>query len=118
VLLVIYQVVVGAPVTGTHHKRLSREFQRLDTQLRDCLTEGIPRMGSYYLRRFGEFGKLRKVDEFGDCSVQVRFRQALPLRRQRRVLFDDLFYLFLATLAQGGELAILRYYVGPPFGSH
>jgi hypothetical protein len=46
VLLVLYQVVVGAPVTGTHHKCLSRELQRLDTQLRDFLTgPWSPRIG-------------------------------------------------------------------------
>jgi hypothetical protein len=41
VLLVLYQVVVSGPVTVTHHKRLSREFPRFDTQLRDPLTERI-----------------------------------------------------------------------------
>jgi hypothetical protein len=50
VLLVLYQVVVGALIAGTHHKRLSREFQRLYVQLRDFLTESFPRMRSYYLR--------------------------------------------------------------------
>jgi hypothetical protein len=33
VLLVLYQVALGAPVAGTHHKRLSREFQKLYAQL-------------------------------------------------------------------------------------
>ena len=117
VLFVLYQVVVGAPVTGTHHKRLSREFQRLYAQLRDCLTESFPRMRSY-LRRFGAFQKLRKVDEFGGRSVRARFRRALPLRGRRRVLLGDLLYLVLATLAQGGELAIRRNCVGSLFGSH
>jgi hypothetical protein len=65
-------------------------------------------MRSYYLRRFGAFEKLREVEEFGDRIIRVRFRRALPLRGQRRVLFDDLLYLILATLAQGGELDILR----------
>jgi hypothetical protein len=73
VLLVLYQVVLGAPVTGTHHKRLGREFQRLSTQLRDFLTERIPRMRSYYLRRFGAFGNLLKVEEFGGRSVRLAF---------------------------------------------
>jgi hypothetical protein len=119
VLLVLYQVVVGAPIAGSHHKRPSREFQRLYAQFRDFLTESFPRMRSYYLRRrFGAFEKLRKVDEFGGRSVRVRFRRALPLRGRRRVLLGDLVYLVLATFAQGGELAIRSNYVGPLFWSH
>jgi hypothetical protein len=74
-------------------------------------------MRSSYLRLFGTFEKLRKVDEVGGRTVRVRFRRALPLRERRRVLFDDLLYLVLATFAQGGEFAILRYSVGPLFGS-
>jgi hypothetical protein len=65
ILLLLYHVVVSAPVRETHYKQLSKEFQRLYTQLRDFLTKCIPRMRSYYLRRFGAYEKLRKVDEFG-----------------------------------------------------
>jgi hypothetical protein len=115
--VVLFQVVTCAPVTGKHHKRLSREFQRLYTQLRDCLTERFPRRRSC-LRGFGAFKKLRKVDEFGGRSVRARFRRALPLRERRLVLSDNLLFLVLAAFAQGGELAIRRYYVGPLFGSH
>jgi hypothetical protein len=75
-------------------------------------------MRSYYLRRFGDFEKLRKVDEFGGRSVRVHFCRGLPLRERRRVLLGVLLYLVLATFAQGGELAIRRNYVGPSFGIH
>jgi hypothetical protein len=59
-----------------------------------------------------------KVDEFGGRSVRDPFRRALPLRGRQRVPLGDLLYLVLATLAQGGELAIRWYYVGSLFGSH
>jgi hypothetical protein len=87
------------------------------TQLRDCLTERFPRRRSC-LRGFGAFKNLRKVDEFGGRSVRARFRRALSLRERRLVLSDNLLYLVLAAFAQGGELAIRRYYVAPLFGSY
>jgi hypothetical protein len=52
-------------------------------------------MRGYYLRGFGAFENLRKVDEFVGRSVRARFRRALPLRGQRRFLLDDRLYLVL-----------------------
>jgi hypothetical protein len=40
----------------------------------------IPRMRSYYLRRFEDFEKIRKANEFGGRSVRLSFREKLPLK--------------------------------------